>query len=163
MRGTVSRQQNIPWQDVCVGEGWGSFPMVLELCAGVPPPSNIFSVQRGFFLQHTRQNDCPPKLFSSHSCSSLQVLFDLGSVLSIETLQFLVELHVALVDIAHILFLIKASSPAVLLPLLNPGDNGYMYLSSWTMRRRRRMKYLKVQTSNMKTELLLGTLYGIQI
>lgn len=117
---------------MCVlGVGLGSFFMVVELCAGVPPPSNLFNVQRGFFLQHTHHKmTASQKLFSSHSCSSLQVLFDLGGVLSIETLQFLVELHVTLVDVAHILFLIKASSPAVLLPLLNPGDNGYMYLSS---------------------------------
>lgn len=115
---------------VCWGWGWGPFSWWWNFVLGFHHPL-IYSMCSVAFSYNTHHKmTASKKLFSSHSCSSLQVLFDLGGVLSIETLQFLVELHVTLIDVAHILFLIKASSPAVLLPLLNPGDNGYMYLSS---------------------------------
>lgn len=52
--------------------------------------------------------------------SSLQVLFDLGRVLSVETLGFLVELGVPLVDVVDISVVIVGSAPAKLGAFLDP-------------------------------------------
>ena len=52
--------------------------------------------------------------------SSLEVLFDLGRVLSVEAFQFLVELHVAIVDVVNVRILVEVSTSAVLGSLLNP-------------------------------------------
>ncbi len=57
----------------------------------------------------------------SHSCSSLQVLLDFGRVLSIETLQLPVELHVPLVDVVNVCVLVKCPPTTVLGSLINPG------------------------------------------
>jgi len=47
-------------------------------------------------------------------CAALQVLFDLGRVLAVEPLQFLVELHVSLVDVVDVGVFIERTTTTVL-------------------------------------------------
>lgn len=67
-----------------------------------------------------------------YCCSSLQILFNLCSVLSIESLQFLVELHVPLIDEVNVFLLIIHTAPTVLWPLVNPETRViYALYSCW--------------------------------
>ena len=54
--------------------------------------------------------------------SSLQVLLDLGGVFAVEALRLLVELGVPLVDVVDVGVVVVRPAPAVLGPLLDPGD-----------------------------------------
>lgn len=62
-----------------------------------------------------------------HSSSSLEVLFDLGSIFPIEAFGLLVELGIALVDVVNVSVVIVGPSAAVFSPFLNP---------IWDMKRR---------------------------
>ena len=64
-------------------------------------------------------------------CSSLQVLFNLCSVGSIETLQFLVEFHVSLVNVINVRVFIKRPATTVLLSLLHPKIKGLYITAVW--------------------------------
>lgn len=77
---------------------------VLGICANIDTPTS------SCLLLYPQ----PPLLYS---CPSLQILFDLGCVGSIEALQFLVEFHVTLVDVVNIRIFIKCSATAVFLSL----------------------------------------------
>ena len=59
----------------------------------------------------------------SDSCSPLQILFDFSSVRSIESLEFLVEFHVTLIDVINVSIFIKRPASAVLGSLINPVRN----------------------------------------
>ena len=59
-------------------------------------------------------------LIALYSSSSLEVLFDLGSVLVVEPCGLFVELHVPLIDVVHISFLIEGTPTAELGTLLDP-------------------------------------------
>lgn len=80
------------------------FVPVLGVCdnTDAPPPSCLLLNPQALLL---------------YSCPSLQILFDLGCVGSIEALQFLVEFHVTLVDVVNIRIFIKCSATAVFLSL----------------------------------------------
>jgi len=56
------------------------------------------------------------------SRASLQILLDLCSVLTIEPLQFLIELHVAFIYVVYVSIVIVHTSSTVLLPFYNPVD-----------------------------------------
>lgn len=56
---------------------------------------------------------------SSHSCASLQVLLDLGRVLPVEPLCFLVELGVPLIDVVDVGIIIVWASSTVFVSLFN--------------------------------------------
>ena len=64
-------------------------------------------------------------VFTLYSSSSFEILFDLGCVFAVEPLQFLVELHVSLIDIVYVIFLIEGPSPTVLSTLVNPETKVY--------------------------------------
>ena len=55
----------------------------------------------------------------SNGCSSLQILLDFGRILSVESFQFLVEAHIALVDVVDVLFFVKRTTTAVLVSFLH--------------------------------------------
>lgn len=59
-------------------------------------------------------------LTSLDSCSSLQILLDLCRVFIVESGCLLVEAHVAVVDIVHILLLVESSSATVFGAFFNP-------------------------------------------
>lgn len=66
--------------------------------------------------------------FRSNGGSSLEVLLDLGRVLSVEPLEFLVELHVPFVDEVDVSVLVVHPPPAVLGLLGDPvGRNIFNY------------------------------------
>ena len=58
-----------------------------------------------------------------NSGSPLQVLLDLGGVFAVEALRLLVELGVPLVDVVDVGVVVVRPAPAVLGPLLDPGDD----------------------------------------
>lgn len=58
-----------------------------------------------------------------NSCTSLQVLFDLGRVFAVETLCLLVELGVPLVDVVDVGVVVVGPASAVLGPLLDPANH----------------------------------------
>lgn len=52
--------------------------------------------------------------------ATLEILFDLGCVFAVESFQFLVELHVALVDVIDVGVLVKCTTATVLASLGDP-------------------------------------------
>lgn len=68
----------------------------------------------------SRRLHCPRA--GSHRRSSLQVLLDLGRVLAVEPLCFLVELGVPLIDVVDVGIIIVWTSSAVFVSLFNSGE-----------------------------------------
>lgn len=68
---------------------------------------------------------------SSHSCSSLQVLFDLSCVLAIEALCLLIELGISLIDVVNICIVVVRTPPAVLLTFLNSARQASAFGNLW--------------------------------
>lgn len=58
----------------------------------------------------------------SHSRSSLQVLLDLGRILAVEPLCFLVELSIPLIDVVDVGIIVVWTSSAVFVSLFNSGE-----------------------------------------
>lgn len=57
--------------------------------------------------------------------ATLEILFDLGCVFAVESFQFLVELHVALIDVIDVGVLVKCTTATVLASLGDPTQIGY--------------------------------------
>ena len=60
-------------------------------------------------------------MYALYSSSSLQVLFDLGGVLVVESCSLFVKLHVPLIDVVHVSLLIEGTATTELGTLLDPG------------------------------------------
>ena len=68
-------------------------------------------------------NEETVKIFDPLHCSStFQVLFDVSSVFSVESLQFLVEFHVSFVDVIDVGVRIERASTTVFASFGNPFD-----------------------------------------
>lgn len=68
---------------------------------------------------------------SSNSCSSLQVLFNLGRVLPIEPLCLLIELGISLVDVVDVCIVIVRTSSTVFFTLFNSVRQAAVFEDLW--------------------------------
>jgi len=82
----------------------------------------IYETNRGEYI--SLLNNSP--VLTNHQCldsrASLQILLYLCSVLTIEPLQFLIELHVTFVYVVYISIVVVHTSSAVLLSFCHPVD-----------------------------------------
>ena len=82
----------------------------------------IYETNRGEYISLLNNSLILTNQQCLDSCATLQVLLDLCSVLAIEPLQFLIELHVAFVYVVYISIVIVHTSSAVFLSFYNPVD-----------------------------------------
>jgi hypothetical protein len=82
----------------------------------------IYETNRGEYMSLLNNRPVLTNQQCLDSCASLQILLDLCSVLTVESLQFLIELHVAFVYVVYISVVIVHTSSAVLLSFYDPAD-----------------------------------------
>ena len=89
-----------------------TFPEMIVFLAFLPPNAVVL------LNNEYNEQQSEKSLSILNGSTALQILLYFGSKLSVETVKFLVESHISLVDIVNIRFIIKSSPAAILRTLV---------------------------------------------